>query len=152
MTRETLNRSLKDAATLLHSQLAHLKKLKVQREEDNQTLTKLISEVTEASYQHARKSETVQQLTTQIERAQQARLSSSEITEFALQEAERRDYQDKLCCGLCRRHEKDTVLTKCWHVFCSGCVERILAKSSAERRCPRCGTPFGKSDFSKVFF
>ena len=153
MTRDSLNRSLKDSANLIRTQLIQLKKLKHQREEDNSTLTKLISDLSDNHFQNKRKEETCVTLSNQLERTYQAKLASHEITEEAIQEAERKDYREKLYCRICNRVEKDSVLNKCLHVFCGNCLEKICAKSNfSERKCPKCSILIAKGDWSKIYY
>lgn len=40
------------------------------------------------------------------------------------------------------------VITKCFHLFCSPCIQRNL--EIRHRKCPGCGTPFGQSDVREV--
>ena len=47
---------------------------------------------------------------------------------------------DDLTCTVCLEEFKEPKLLPCCHTFCSGCLERILEKSSGKRRlsCPQC--------------
>jgi hypothetical protein len=52
-------------------------------------------------------------------------------------------------CPVCQIRNKDCVITKCFHMFCSDCVaENIRTRS---RKCPSCHHPFGEPDVKKVF-
>lgn len=45
--------------------------------------------------------------------------------------------------------EQDTVLTKCFHVFCGECVQENIDKRS--RKCPQCRVAFGLKDFNRIY-
>ena len=57
--------------------------------------------------------------------------------------------QVKLNCPCCSTRKKDTVLTKCFHVFCSECIRSRY--DSRLRKCPKCGAAFGANDFHKLY-
>ncbi|KAL5232002.1 hypothetical protein ABZP36_030778 [Zizania latifolia] len=44
--------------------------------------------------------------------------------------------------------ETTVVITKCFHLFCSPCIQRNL--EIRHRKCPGCGTPFGQNDVREV--
>lgn len=58
-------------------------------------------------------------------------------------------YKAKLNCPCCSARKKDTVLTKCFHVFCSECIRSRY--DSRLRKCPKCGAAFGANDFHKIY-
>ncbi|XP_062215356.1 E3 ubiquitin-protein ligase BRE1-like 2 isoform X4 [Phragmites australis] len=53
-----------------------------------------------------------------------------------------------LKCGVCFDRPKEVVITKCFHLFCSPCIQRNL--EIRHRKCPGCGTPFGQNDVREV--
>ncbi|KAJ3673078.1 hypothetical protein LUZ60_006452 [Juncus effusus] len=53
-----------------------------------------------------------------------------------------------LKCGVCFDRPKEVVITKCFHLFCSACIQRNL--EIRHRKCPGCGTPFGQNDVREV--
>ncbi|VAH84680.1 unnamed protein product [Triticum turgidum subsp. durum] len=53
-----------------------------------------------------------------------------------------------LKCGVCFDRPKEVVITKCFHLFCSTCIQRNL--ELRHRKCPGCGTPFGQNDVREV--
>lgn len=55
----------------------------------------------------------------------------------------------RLKCSVCSKNDKDTVITKCWHLFCHGCVEENL--TTRNRKCPGCKTKFDKNDVQRVY-
>lgn len=51
-------------------------------------------------------------------------------------------------CSVCSRNWKDTVITVCGHVFCSGCTQERLA--ARLRRCPSCNRGFSANDLLSI--
>ncbi|KAF0930347.1 hypothetical protein E2562_032190 [Oryza meyeriana var. granulata] len=81
----------------------------------------------------------------------------NEVTELTLETEETtiQKLQDEikeckaiLKCGVCFDRPKEVVITKCFHLFCSPCIQRNL--EIRHRKCPGCGTPFGQSDVREV--
>ncbi len=66
-------------------------------------------------------------------------------------DAEELEYmRTQLRCNVCHERQKDVIITKCWHIFCSHCIRKNL--ESRNRKCPGCGTPFGQHDVKQFFF
>ncbi len=57
-------------------------------------------------------------------------------------------YRAMVFCSVCSKAVRDTCLTRCGHLFCSGCVDQRLALRS--RKCPTCGGGFSESDIKRV--
>ena len=57
--------------------------------------------------------------------------------------------QNKLNCPVCTSRKKDTVLTKCFHVFCAECIKTRY--ETRQRKCPKCNAAFGANDFHKIY-
>lgn len=54
------------------------------------------------------------------------------------------DYYRAMCkCPVCHSANKDTVITKCGHAFCRGCLDKRLELRN--RKCPGCSQVFDKS-------
>ena len=47
-------------------------------------------------------------------------------------------------CNVCHERSKDTVISKCGHVFCHTCVQKRI--DGRDRKCPRCGILFSKDE------
>jgi len=58
--------------------------------------------------------------------------------------------QGKLICSLCTHKPKDTIITKCLHMFCRSCINNHFL--SRNRRCPQCKCAFGRDDMKDVSF
>uniref|UniRef100_A0AC35UCA3 E3 ubiquitin protein ligase n=1 Tax=Rhabditophanes sp. KR3021 TaxID=114890 RepID=A0AC35UCA3_9BILA len=57
-------------------------------------------------------------------------------------------YKDSIKCSCCKTNPKDTIITKCFHLFCRSCVNQNI--ESRKRKCPTCGVGFGSTDIKPV--
>lgn len=57
--------------------------------------------------------------------------------------------QAKLRCPCCNTLDKETVLTKCFHVFCYECLK--MRYDTRQRKCPKCNCAFGANDFHRIY-
>ncbi|XP_044354668.1 E3 ubiquitin-protein ligase BRE1-like 2 [Triticum aestivum] len=75
---------------------------------------------------------------------------TSENEEATIQKLqdEIKDCKAILKCGVCFDRPKEVVIAKCFHLFCSTCIQRNL--ELRHRKCPGCGTPFGQNDVREV--
>ena len=64
-------------------------------------------------------------------------------------ETELQLYKRLITCNVCNKNTKDTIITKCHHMFCRSCLEENLA--TRLRKCPTCGLSFGQNDIMEVF-
>ncbi|XVF33573.1 hypothetical protein REPUB_Repub17cG0180000 [Reevesia pubescens] len=62
---------------------------------------------------------------------------------------ELREYKEILKCSICLDRPKEVVITKCYHLFCSPCLQKITA--SRHRKCPVCAASFGANDVKPVY-
>ncbi|KAJ4727229.1 E3 ubiquitin protein ligase [Melia azedarach] len=77
----------------------------------------------------------------------QAQTEGSSIVEELQQEL--REYREILKCSICLERPKEVVITKCYHLFCNPCVQRVM--ESRHRKCPACGASFGPNDVKPVY-
>ncbi|RCV05230.1 hypothetical protein SETIT_1G066200v2 [Setaria italica] len=70
--------------------------------------------------------------------------SETEETTIQKLQDEIKECKAILKCGVCFDRPKEVVITKCFHLFCSPCIQRNL--EIRHRKCPGCGTPFGQND------
>jgi len=75
--------------------------------------------------------------------------SSSSSSGFNLAEEELRSIKQRVRCSICNDRMKDTVIGKCFHVFCHECVMTNL--QTRKRRCPQCQTPFSVNDVHNMY-
>ncbi|XP_043720938.1 E3 ubiquitin-protein ligase BRE1-like 1 isoform X2 [Telopea speciosissima] len=59
------------------------------------------------------------------------------------------EYKEILKCGICHDRPKEVVITKCFHLFCNPCVQRVL--ETRQRKCQLCSTSFGPNDVRAVY-
>jgi E3 ubiquitin-protein ligase BRE1 len=57
--------------------------------------------------------------------------------------------QKKFRCGVCNDREKDSIITRCCHVFCVACIKDSIQRR--HRKCPSCGMPFSLTDVHKIW-
>ncbi|XP_050237140.1 E3 ubiquitin-protein ligase BRE1-like 1 isoform X2 [Mercurialis annua] len=62
---------------------------------------------------------------------------------------ELKEYKDIVKCSICHERPKEVVITKCFHLFCNPCVQRIIG--SRHRKCPACTMSFGSNDVKPVY-
>ncbi|CAA0820391.1 E3 ubiquitin-protein ligase BRE1-like 1 [Striga hermonthica] len=62
---------------------------------------------------------------------------------------ELREYKEILKCTVCLDRRREVVITKCYHLFCSPCVQKIV--ESRHRKCPVCAASFGANDVKPVY-
>lgn len=58
-------------------------------------------------------------------------------------------YRGLLRCSVCSERRKDTIITKCYHMFCSQCISKNL--ETRHRKCPGCNIAFGAGDVKSVY-
>ncbi|XP_057998195.1 E3 ubiquitin-protein ligase BRE1-like 1 isoform X3 [Hevea brasiliensis] len=76
-----------------------------------------------------------------------AQTEGSSIVEKLQQEL--KEYREIVKCSICLERPKEVVITKCYHLFCNPCVQRIMG--SRHRKCPACATSFGPNDVKPVY-
>ncbi|GMI98274.1 REDUCED DORMANCY 4, histone mono-ubiquitination 1 [Hibiscus trionum] len=62
---------------------------------------------------------------------------------------ELKEYKEILKCSICLDRPKEVVVTKCYHLFCNPCVQKIIG--SRHRKCPVCAASFGANDVKPVY-
>ena len=55
-----------------------------------------------------------------------------------------------ITCSVCNSSKKKVILTKCCHLFCKECVEKLI--QLRQRFCPHCKTRFGLEDYKEIYF
>ncbi|KHN15380.1 E3 ubiquitin-protein ligase BRE1-like 1 isoform X1 [Glycine soja] len=71
----------------------------------------------------------------------------SSVTEKLQEELE--EYRDIIKCSICQDRAKEVVITKCYHLFCYSCIQKVAG--SRHRKCPQCSTSFGANDVKSVY-
>ncbi|XAR54170.1 Ubiquitin--protein ligase [Bertholletia excelsa] len=62
---------------------------------------------------------------------------------------ELREYKEILKCSICLDRRKEVVITKCYHLFCNSCIQRII--ETRHRKCPVCAASFGANDVKPIY-
>ncbi|KAL8495504.1 hypothetical protein ACS0TY_019591 [Phlomoides rotata] len=75
-------------------------------------------------------------------------VEGSSVAEKLKQEL--REYNEILKCSVCLDRRKEVVITKCYHLFCNPCVQRII-DNTRHRKCPVCAASFGVNDVKPVY-
>lgn len=102
--------------------------------------------LTHELFKNRRLMEELDSLRTKYERA--SKLQSATTPDEVLME-EIREYKEQLTCPSCKTKPKDTVLTKCFHVFCFDCLKTRV--DTRQRKCPKCNAQFGANDFHRLY-
>lgn len=74
-------------------------------------------------------------------------LDGSSVVEKLRQEL--KEYKEILKCTVCLERPKEVVITKCYHLFCNTCVQKII--ETRHRKCPLCAASFGANDVKPVY-
>jgi len=67
----------------------------------------------------------------------------------SLAEEELRLLKQRMRCSVCNDRTKDTVIARCFHVFCHQCIQTNLQQR--KRRCPGCTNKFSESDVHSLY-
>ncbi|RYR54777.1 hypothetical protein Ahy_A06g030056 isoform C [Arachis hypogaea] len=59
------------------------------------------------------------------------------------------EYREIVKCSICQDRTKEVVITKCYHLFCGTCIQKV--SGSRHRKCPQCSTSFGANDVKPVY-
>ncbi|KAF2069238.1 hypothetical protein CYY_009447 [Polysphondylium violaceum] len=125
----------------LKTQLDHLGILNVElKKKADDSIFALEREIDKAK----RLDEEKQLLKKKLEKASSNASSSSSTAEEEL-----RLVNQKLRCSICNDRQKNTVIAKCFHVFCKECIYSNI--DTRKRRCPGCKRPFSESDVHPIY-
>jgi len=125
----------------LKTQLDHLGILNVElKKKADDSIFALEREIDKAK----RLDEEKQLLKRKLEKA-----SSNASSNSSTAEEELRLVNQKLRCSICNDRQKNTVIAKCFHVFCKECIYSNI--DTRKRRCPGCKRPFSESDVHPIY-
>lgn len=62
---------------------------------------------------------------------------------------ELQEYKEILKCSKCQDRPKEVVITKCYHLLCNPCVQKVM--ETRHRKCPVCAASFGPNDVKPVY-
>ena len=63
---------------------------------------------------------------------------------------ENQKYREMVHCKVCKTNMKNVVITKCFHIFCRGCIDSAI--ESRKRRCPICRVQISQNDVKEIFW
>uniref|UniRef100_A0A1J3ITI9 E3 ubiquitin protein ligase n=1 Tax=Noccaea caerulescens TaxID=107243 RepID=A0A1J3ITI9_NOCCA len=59
------------------------------------------------------------------------------------------EFKEILKCKACNDRPKEVVITKCYHLFCNPCVQKLTG--TRQRKCPTCSASFGANDIKPIY-
>ncbi|CAN8286415.1 unnamed protein product [Cochlearia groenlandica] len=59
------------------------------------------------------------------------------------------EFKEILKCKACNDRPKEVVITKCYHLFCNPCVQKLTG--TRHRKCPTCNASFGPNDIKPIY-
>lgn len=66
-----------------------------------------------------------------------------------MRDAELGELRKMIKCSVCQDKKKNRVITKCFHMFCDGCLEKSI--KSRNRKCPACTKAYGSDDVHELW-
>ncbi|XP_073030529.1 E3 ubiquitin-protein ligase BRE1-like 1 isoform X1 [Primulina eburnea] len=114
-------------------------------DDSRKCLTGLQIELEKERFERKRVEEDIETLRIKVKHL---KLQPGSSTSEKLQQ-ELKEYVDILKCGICLDRRKEVVITKCYHLFCNPCVQRVV--ETRHRKCPVCAASFGANDVRPVY-
>lgn len=156
---ETKQTGIEDLQEELSKKAADQNQLQLELEASHRTIehkSKALEQETELRLNERSKHQKIEAESKMIEAFKEKIRSGSATTtdfdgskEIALLNNEIEAMRRCLNCSVCGTRRKSTILVKCMHTFCKQCIDDCVEKR--RRRCPGCGTPFGKDDVKPFF-
>ncbi|KAK9732343.1 Zinc finger, C3HC4 type (RING finger) [Popillia japonica] len=126
----------------------HLEKYHSQMKEAQQVVAEKTSSLEAEAYKTKRLQEEIAQLKRKAERMKKMEMAGTTLDEVMMEEI--REYKETLTCPSCKVKRKDSVLSKCFHVFCYDCLKTRY--ETRQRKCPKCNCAFGANDYHRLYF
>eukprot|EP01105_Mastigella_eilhardi_P016668 TRINITY_DN380_c2_g1_i1.p1 TRINITY_DN380_c2_g1~~TRINITY_DN380_c2_g1_i1.p1 ORF type:complete len:815 (+),score=293.40 TRINITY_DN380_c2_g1_i1:305-2446(+) len=116
-----------------------------------QNVTETQQKLTEAEQGLIAERNTVQKLEAEREVLKKKAEARKPVNNALLKdlEDELAQIKSKLRCTLCNDREKNTIISRCYHVFCEQCINTSL--QLRQRKCPGCHMSFGKGDVHRIW-
>ncbi|GAC71310.1 E3 ubiquitin ligase involved in syntaxin degradation [Moesziomyces antarcticus T-34] len=123
----------------------------------SESAKEFIDAATTEKDQRKRADERIARLEKDLESAkrQMARAAASAAKNKGKRETDAGDGSEKdflnalLQCSSCKERYRNRILTKCYHTFCSVCIDTRV--HTRQRKCPHCGLAFAVSDVQQLF-
>ncbi|WOG95523.1 hypothetical protein DCAR_0414846 [Daucus carota subsp. sativus] len=139
---ETKTSRIEDQARMCSDQVQRLAEDRVQKSVSLENTQRRLSDANKSS-----------QLEEEVEVARRkvlrlrSEIEGSPVVQRLQQEL--KEYKDILKCSICLERPKEVVITKCYHLFCGPCVQKIA--EGRHRKCPVCAASFGANDVKPVY-
>ncbi|CAN1146047.1 E3 ubiquitin-protein ligase BRE1-like 1 [Linum perenne] len=146
VTFENVQKRLQDARKSYNQGRELLDGSQSKVEASRMTLAELQIDVEKERFEKRRKEEELEIARRKLSYLK-AELEGSSILEKLRQEL--REYREIVKCSVCHDRPKEVVITKCYHLFCNPCVQRIM--ETRQRKCPVCAASFGQNDVKPVY-
>ncbi|KAK4414625.1 E3 ubiquitin-protein ligase BRE1-like 1 [Sesamum alatum] len=143
---ENTQRRLLDVRKSSQQLMGTLDEAQSQVEGSRASLAQLQIELEKERFERKRVEEDLDTLRRKAEQLK-SQAEGSSVAEKLRQEL--REYKEILKCSVCLDRRKEVVITKCYHLFCNPCVQRII--ESRHRKCPVCAASFGANDVKPVY-
>ncbi|OWM81958.1 hypothetical protein CDL15_Pgr027156 [Punica granatum] len=122
-----------------------LGELESQVEDDRGTFAEQQIELERESYKKKRVEEELEAVKRKVALLQ-AEKEGSVVQKL---QQELKQYKEIVKCSICLERPKEVVITKCYHLFCNTCIQRII--ETRHRKCPFCAASFGPNDVKPVY-
>ncbi|PKA46449.1 E3 ubiquitin-protein ligase BRE1-like 1 [Apostasia shenzhenica] len=123
-----------------------LNEVQIQAEKSRLEVTELLIELESERFNKKRMYEGLETMTMKAS-SLKTRTDGQVVLEKLQQEAGK--YRGILKCQVCHDRQKEVVIAKCYHLFCSQCVQRTI--QSRHRKCPTCSASFGPNDVKSIY-
>ncbi|TYG93169.1 hypothetical protein ES288_A11G088900v1 [Gossypium darwinii] len=143
---ENTQKRLSDIRRSSHQARESLEDTQSKIERSRVALVELQIELERQRFSKKRNEEELEVLRRKVLRLQ-AEIERSSTVQRLQQEL--REYKEILKCSICLDRPKEVVITKCYHLFCNPCVQKIIG--SRHRKCPVCAASFGANDVKPVY-
>ncbi|CAO2834803.1 unnamed protein product [Amaranthus hypochondriacus] len=143
---ENIQRKLLDSRKISRQTKESLDGLQSKTKDGRAILSEMQIELERKRFEKKRIEEELEAVKRKAERLRMQKEGS--IVEKLQQELQ--EYKEILKCSVCLDKPKEVVITKCFHLACSPCVQRVLG--SRHRKCPVCCVAsFGPNDVKPVY-
>ncbi|XP_011089870.1 E3 ubiquitin-protein ligase BRE1-like 1 [Sesamum indicum] len=143
---ENTQRRLLDVRKSSQQLMGILDEAQSQVEGSRGSLAQLQIELEKERFERKRVEEDLDTLRRKAEQLK-SQAEGSSVAEKLRQEL--KEYKEILKCSVCLDRRKEVVITKCYHLFCSPCVQRVI--ETRHRKCPVCAASFGANDVKPVY-
>ncbi|KAI0499756.1 hypothetical protein KFK09_017964 [Dendrobium nobile] len=139
-------RRLADVQSESQSLRQSMNEIQIQAMKSRSEVTELLIELERERFNKKRIYEGLEAMTIKATMLRQ-QTDGSVLLEKLRQEI--REYKGILKCRICHDHQKEVVIAKCYHLFCSQCVQKTI--ESRHRKCPTCSVSFGPNDVKSIY-